>query len=64
MSTILIMNCYKLLTDYRLACNIQIIKLEWSDLSSWGQDLFRGFRGLKPSRAVMAFTSNGVHYVA
>ena len=24
---ILIMNCYKLLTDYKLTCNIQIMKL-------------------------------------
>ena len=37
-----IMNCYKLLSDYRLTCNIQIIELEWSDTSSWGQDIFRG----------------------
>ena len=36
------MNCYKLLADYRWTCNIQIQKLEWPDISSWGQDFFRG----------------------
>ena len=34
-------NCHKVLAGYRLTCNIQIIKLEWPDMSSWGQDFFR-----------------------
>ena len=31
------MNFYKLLNDYMLICSIHIKKLEWPDISSWGQ---------------------------
>ena len=37
------MNCYKLLADYRLTWNIQVIRLEWSDILSWGRDVFKGY---------------------
>ena len=39
---IIIMNCSQMMADCRLTCSIQIIKLEWPDISSWGQDFFRG----------------------
>ena len=47
------MNCNKLLANDRLTCNKQIIKLEWPDCSSWGQDFFRG-RSLCPKMKCQA----------
>ena len=36
------MNYCKLLADYRLTCNIQILKIEWSNFSPCGKEFFRG----------------------
>ena len=35
------MNCYKLLADLWMNCNVQIIKIVWPDISSWGPWLFQ-----------------------